>query len=67
MNKTKSDEQVMRVLKVEYLAKPILNTSKGLLALVARKDKDEYYLTLDSVPLDEEREEILMKLIYSKE
>jgi hypothetical protein len=62
MNK---DKEIMRLLKVEYIAKPIVNTSKGLLALVLRKNEDEYHLVLDAVPLDKEKEQELMKLLRS--
>lgn len=50
----KQDKELIRLLKVEYIAYPIANTSKGLLAKVLRKDEDEYFLTLDAVPLTEE-------------
>ena len=66
MNK-KQDLELMRILKVDALAKPICNTSNGLLNLVIRKDNETYYLTLDAVPLSEEQNAQLLKLLYGKE
>ena len=57
----KQDKELIRLLKVEYIAHPIVNTSKGLLAKVLRKGEDEYFLTLDAVPLSSE----LSKQIYA--
>lgn len=56
----KNDKELIRLLKVEYIAHPIVNTSKGLLSKVLRKGEDQYFLTLDAVPLSEE----LSKQIY---
>ena len=56
----KSDKEIMRVLKVEYIARPLMNTSKGLLSLVLRKDADEYNLTLDAVPIQKETNDLLL-------
>lgn len=56
----KKDKELIRLLKVEYIAYPIINTSKGLLSRVLRKGEDNYHLTLDAVPLSEE----LSKQIY---
>ena len=51
MNK---DKEIIRLLKVEYIAHPIVNTSKGLLSKVLRKNEDHYHYVLDAVPLSEE-------------
>lgn len=60
----KINKEIIRVLKVEYLAKPIANTNKGLLALVIRNDQSEPYLVLDAVPLEKEKSDYLIKLLY---
>ena len=56
----KSDKEIMRILKVEYIARPLMNTSKGLLSLVVRNTEDEYHLTLDAVPLEKETNDLLL-------
>jgi len=62
----KQDNEIMRLLKVEYISHPIVNTSKGMLSLNLRKNEEEYKLLLDSVPVEKETEYTLMKLIYGK-
>lgn len=60
----KIDERIMKLLKVEYVAHPIVNTSKGLLSLVLRKGDEKYHFVLDAVPLSEEQNAYLMKMLY---
>ena len=56
----KSDKEIMKLLKVDYIARPLMNTSKGLLSLVLRNTSDTYYLTLDAVPIPKETNDLLL-------
>ena len=66
----KEDKELMQLLKVDYIAKPLVNTSKGLLAIVLRNNENKYHITLDAVPLEDELQTQILKLyenIQSKE
>lgn len=58
----KRDLQTMYVLKVKEIRHPICNTSLGLLELKIVQDQNEYFFTLDSVPVDKATNRELIKL-----
>ena len=60
MNK---DKAILRLLKVNTISYHLAYTNNGELRKVLRKDDDDYHYTLDSVPLDKETTEELLKLL----
>lgn len=60
MNK---DKALMRLFKVDTISYLIAKTSKGELQKSLRINEDEYYYTLDSVPLSKEQTEELLKIL----
>ena len=60
MNK---DKALIRLLKVKSISYFLARTDLGDLYKVLRKDDDDYHYTLDSVPLDKETTEELLKLL----
>ena len=48
--------------KVDKLSHLICHTNAGPLEISIRKDENEYYITLDSVPVDKELNRELLKL-----
>lgn len=69
MDKTiKQDDQIMKLLNVSTMNRIICNTDKGYLTLQIRKGERSYGLVLDSVPLNKDDNEELMKILFpSKE
>lgn len=63
-------KEIMRILKVDGVAFPIARTPKGDLSAVYHQTKEEMFVTLDSVPLNEkeydnrELKSILIKYLY---
>lgn len=65
MNKDlKRDQEVMRKLKVSSMAYLVLRTNMGDVHLNLRKDEDHYFLSLDSVPMEKEKEDEMMALLF---
>jgi len=60
-DKTK-DLKTIYALKVHTLKHLICNTNSGPLELNIRKEENEYFFTLDSVPLDKNTNRDLLKL-----
>lgn len=60
----RQDQAIIKLLGVNELRHFIATTSKGDLTLQLRKGETEYRLVLDAVPLDEETNDKLMKLLY---
>lgn len=56
------DLKTIYLLKIHNLKHLICNTEKGALELNIRKDENEYFFTLDSVPLDKSTNNELLKL-----
>jgi len=61
MNK-QNDLRVMFLLKVHTVKHLICNTNAGALELNIRKDENEYFFTLDSVPVNKDINNELKKL-----
>jgi hypothetical protein len=63
----KIDEKVMKLLSATVIRRLICNTNKGPLELMTRKGEKDYFLTVDSIPLDKEVNKELMDLMFGKE
>jgi len=63
----KQDKELMRILKVSELRHLIATTNNGELNKVLRFNEDEYFYTLDSVPLEKDKQEEVIKLYGKKE
>jgi len=63
----KIDDKVMKLLGASEVRRLICNTNKGKLELMIRKGDNKYFLTLDSIPLDEEINKELMDLMFKQE
>lgn len=61
MDKTK-DIKTLYMLKLHALKHLICNTNQGALEVNIRKDENEYFFTLDSVPVDKNTNKELCKL-----
>jgi len=60
----KKDNLIIKELKVKEIRRLICNTNNGALELVIRKGETKYFLTLDSVPLEKEQNDILMDILF---
>jgi 5'(3')-deoxyribonucleotidase len=67
MQNIKSDKAIMRILKIKELRHVLAHTSSGELCRCIRKDEDEYFFTLDAVPVSKEQNEELKKIYDFKE
>ena len=63
----KQDDSVMKALDVKVIRRLICNTDKGPLDLVIRKGESNYFLMLDSTPLDKETNDKLMNILFKPE
>lgn len=63
----KQDDSVMKALEVKVIRRLICNTDKGPLDLVIRKGENNYFLMLDSTPIEKEINDKLMGILFSKE
>jgi len=63
----KQDDSVMKALDVKVIRRLICNTDKGPLDLVIRKGENNYFLMLDSTPLDKEVNDKLMGILFKPE
>ncbi len=61
-----TDDKVMKILGVKDIKRLICNTDKGVLELVIRKGDNDYFLTLDAVPLDKDVEKELKEVLFPK-
>ena len=61
MDKTK-DLKTMYLLKVKEVRHPVCNTPLGTLELKIVAEQNEYFFTLDSLPLDKDTNAKLLKL-----
>lgn len=57
-----TDLKTMYLLKINDVRHLICNTSKGPLELKIVKDENEYFFTLDAVPVDKQTNKDLLKL-----
>lgn len=62
----KHDTELMKALKVETITYLIAKTNKGELSLNLRFGEHDYFLTLDSVQLDKEKNEEVMAILIPK-
>lgn len=62
----KHDTELMNALKVETITYLIAKTNKGELSLNLRFREHDYFLTLDSVQLDKEKNEEVMAILIPK-
>ncbi len=60
----KKDDQVIKLLGIQEIRRIICDTEKGTLRLVIRKGETKYFLTLDAVPLDKEKNDALMAVLF---
>lgn len=60
----KQDKEIIRVLKLDRVSHLIRQTDLGELSITLRKGSDDYFMTLDSVPLEKYKNDELMKLIF---
>ena len=60
----KRDQEIMRKLKVSSMAYLILRTNMGDVHLNLRSGEDHYFLSLDSVPMEKEKEVELMAILF---
>lgn len=56
------DKEIMLILKLKELRHVIAHTPMGEICLCLRFDEDNYFFTLDAVPVEKERNEKLLKL-----
>lgn len=66
-NKKKIDDAVMKALNAKVIRRLICITDKGNLDLVIRKGENNYFLSIDSVPLDKETNDKLMGILFKPE
>jgi len=65
MNKDlKRDQEIMKKLKVSSLAYILLRTNMGDVHLNLRFGEDHYFLSLDSVPMEKEKQDELMAILF---
>lgn len=65
MNKDlKRDQEVMKKLKVSSMAYLVLRTNMGDVHLNLRFGEDHYFLSLDSVPMEKEKQDEMMALLF---
>ena len=60
----KRDKAIMKLLKLDSISHNLAETTKGTLRLVARNYQDFHSLTLDAVPLEKEKNDELLELLY---
>lgn len=60
----KRDQEIMRKLKVSSMAYLVLRTNMGDVHLNLRAGEDRYFISLDSVPMEKEKEEELMAILF---
>jgi hypothetical protein len=65
--KLKTDDAVMKCLDILVIRRPICITNKGQLDLVIRKGENNYFLSIDSVPLEKEVNDKLMDILFKPE
>lgn len=65
--KLKIDDQIMKKLDASNIRRPICLTNKGALELCIVKGGTQYYLTLDSVPVEKELNRELMDILFKIE
>lgn len=65
--KLKIDDQIMKKLDASNIRRSICKTNKGALELCIVKGGTEYYLTLDSVPVEKELNRELMDILFKPE
>jgi hypothetical protein len=63
----KHDDAVMKTLGVNVIRRLICLTNKGQLDLVIRKGENNYFLSIDSVPLEKEINDKLMDILFKVE
>lgn len=52
---------LIKLLKLQYITKPLYSTNKGDLGILVRAGEDSYVFTLDSVPVSKEIDEEIKK------
>lgn len=65
--KLKIDDKIMKLLEASTIRRSICKTNKGALELCIVKGGTEYYLTLDSVPVEKELNRELMGILFKSE
>ena len=65
--KLKIDDKIMKKLEANTIRRLICITNKGQLDLVIRKGENDYFLTLDSVPIEKELNRELMDILFKPE
>lgn len=63
----KQDDAVMKALDISIIRRLICITNKGQLDLVIRKGENNYFLSIDSVPLEKEINDKLMDILFKVE
>ena len=66
-DKLKIDDKIMKLLNASTIRRPICLTNKGALELCVRKGESNYFLTLDSVPIEKELNDKLMNILFKPE
>lgn len=66
MRNTLDDKMLMDILRVTEVRHVLAHTNKGELCLCLRKAEQDYFLTLDSVPLDKDESDDVMELLFPK-
>ena len=61
----KQDDLVMKTLDISVIRRIICLTNKGQLDLVIRKGENNYFLSIDSVPLEKEVNDKLMGILFA--
>lgn len=64
MKDFKKDNAIMRLLKVNEIRHVLAHTNNGELCLCLRSGEDNYFLTLDAVPLEKDKNDEIMNLLY---
>ncbi len=62
----KIDDSVIKALSIREIRRLICETDKGKLELCIRKGENNYFLTLDSVPLEADVNKELMTILFPK-
>jgi len=63
----KQDDLVIKALDLKVIRRLICITDKGQLDLVIRKGENNYFLSIDSVPLEKEMNDKLMGILFKPE
>lgn len=63
--KADNDNQMMKLLKITHISHILATTDKGVLALRLDKggNENDYYFTLDAVPLDAQNNKEMMQFL----